>query len=77
MNRSKITLFDYSLYDYLDELTSDNSLDSLTNSKFKLEYASFDDIKPNKSSDYKLKLLLTKKILMFSARKNGVKSDER
>ena len=77
MNRSKISLFDYSLYDYLDELTSDNSLDSLTNSKFKLEYASFEDIKPNKSSDYKLKLLLTKKILMFSARKNGVKSDER
>lgn len=71
MNTSKARLFGESLYDYLDELVSDKTIDDLTGSKYKLDYVSYEDTKLNKSSDYKLKLLLTKKILMFNLRKNG------
>lgn len=71
MNTSKAKLFGESLYDYLDVLISDKTISDLTGSKSKLEYVSYKDIKPNISSDYKLKLLLTKKILMFNLRKNG------
>lgn len=71
INTSKAKLFGECLFDYLDELISDKSIEDLTGSRFKLEYATYENIKLNKSSDYKLKLLLTKKLLTFNLRKNG------
>lgn len=70
-NKSKISLYGHSVNDYLDKVTSSISIKELTDSNIDLDYVSFDKIKATKSSDYKLKLLLTKKLVSFNLRKNG------
>lgn len=70
-DKSKIRLFGYSIYEYIDELISYKSIEELTNTKFKIDYVYWDNIKAIKSSQYKLKLLLTKKLISFNLRKYG------
>ena len=76
-DKSKISLFTYSLYDYLEELISNKTIEELTNTSNKIDYVSWDNMTAKKSSNYKLKLLLTKKIVSFNLRKNGGKNNER
>ena len=76
-NKSVIRLFDNSVYDYIDKLVDNTTIEELTNTRCKLDYVSFDNIKINKSSNYQLKLLLTKKIVSFNLRKKEMKNNEK
>lgn len=76
-NKSVIRLFDNSVYDYIDKLVDNTTIEELTNTRYKLDYVSFDNIKINKSSNYQLKLLLTKKIVSFNLRKKEMKNNEK
>ena len=76
-HKSQISLFDNSVYEYIDKIIDSTTIDTLTNTKFKLDYISFDNMKLEKSSHYRLKLLLTKKIVSFNLRKNGGGNNER
>ena len=68
-NKSKYNLFGLSIKDYLDEIVSDeNSLVNITETKLNIEYPDLDDIDSYKSSDYEMKLKLSKRIMEYKIR---------
>ncbi|WP_455542951.1 RAMP superfamily CRISPR-associated protein [Intestinibacter sp.] len=72
-DKSKCKVFDFSLYKYLDKLVSNESLKDITGTDLKLVYPNLDKITYQKSSDYEMKLKLTKKILEYKIREKGGK----
>ena len=67
-SKSKYRLFDLSLMDYLDELVSTKSLAEITQTDISLKYPSLKGINYDKTSDYRLKLKLSKKIFEYKIR---------
>lgn len=67
-NRSKYNLFDLSIKDYLTEIISEKSLEEITETKLDIKYPDVEGIDCYKSSDYEMKLKLSKRIMEYKIR---------
>lgn len=69
--RSEHRLFDLSLMEYLDEIVLDKTIGEITGTGFKLEYPNLKGVSYDKTSNYRLKLKLSKKIFEYKIRENN------
>lgn len=67
-SRSKYRLFDISLMDYLEAIVSDKTLVEITGTDMELKYPTLKGVNYDKTSDYRLKLKLSKKIFEYKLR---------
>lgn len=86
LNKSRNSLFNYPLCvdsknnssrDYFDELISDKDISDLTGTSIKLNNVSVKGIDLDRLNNFRLKLKLTKEILIYQLRKEEGKDNER
>ena len=73
-NRSEYNLFDLSIKDYLAEIITDKSLKEITETDIEdIKYPEVKGVNYHKSSDYEMKLKLSKMIMEYKIREKGGK----
>ena len=73
-NRSEYNLFNLSIKDYLAEIITDKSLKEITETDIEdIKYPEVKGVNYHKSSDYEMKLKLSKMIMEYKIREKGGK----
>lgn len=73
-NRSQYNLFDFCIKDYLNEIISDKTLKEITETELDdIKYPEVKGVNYHKSSDYEMKLKLSKMIMEYKIREKGGK----
>ena len=73
-NRSQYNLFDFCIKDYLAEIITDKTLKDITETELEdIKYPNIKGVNYHKSSDYEMKLKLSKMIMEYKIREKGGK----
>lgn len=77
-NRSRYNLFDFSIKDYLAEIITDKTIEEITGTDLEgVRYPNVKGVDYYKSSDYEMKLRLTKIIMEYKIREDAKQKNEK